>query len=45
MLRFWQWGSEGERAEESELGKYTMGEMPDDLAFVVENGEAEFKIG
>ncbi|KAJ9649474.1 hypothetical protein H2199_000249 [Coniosporium tulheliwenetii] len=34
-----------EREGEDENGRWTMGEKPDDLALVIEKGEAEFEIG
>ncbi len=34
-----------EREGEDENGRWTMGEKPDDLALVIEKGEAEFDIG
>ncbi|EON67824.1 hypothetical protein W97_07079 [Coniosporium apollinis CBS 100218] len=34
-----------EREGEDEDGRWTMGEKPDDLALVIEKGEAEFEIG
>jgi len=38
-------GEEGEEEGEYEKGEYTMGENPQDLALVVEKGEAMFEIG
>ena len=42
-FKLWKEGEEGEGADEE--GRYLMGEVPDDLAFVIEKETVEFEIG
>ena len=43
-VKFRQLGEDEKKQRKDEHGKFTMGEVPDDLAFVVEKGEVEFEI-
>ncbi len=45
VVRFRQWREGGEREGQDDEGRYLMGEVPNDLAFVIEKGTAEFEIG
>ena len=44
-VRFRQWREGGEREGVDDAGRFFMGEVPGDLALVIENGKVEFKIG
>ncbi len=44
-VRFRQWREGGEREGRDDEGRYLMGEVPNNLAFVIEKGTTEFEIG